>query len=635
MELLPISSSQKKYYLRNDGDVATFQNDSNLPKLPVPTLELTLRRYLSSVEPLVSSEEYLHARKFVEEFLIDGSGNCLQSLLVKKMKNENSWIDEWWLRYAYLKFRSPLMPLLNTAGPFGSNNPGGAWPVPVENGEHFKYVSHFVYQLMLFWKALRTQQLRADESKSGTKFSMHQFRKLFNTTRIPMTGEDRIQALWQTEDEGSVPTHAIAMRNGHIFRFEPINDATGLPRSTTEIEWMLRKVCELADSQPEGPGIGALTRDFRDTWADNRHYLMSLGPLNRKSLDTIETAMMVVVLDKAAPKSDSECCSLIMAGDPSNRWADKSLSVIVFENGRGGVNSDHSPMDAMVNVVMSHWIDLGVSETFKEASKWEERANNNAPSKPHLLPWIVDDNLRKAIQAATNVAKDYGDNLIVRRKPFLSFGKDALTKVKVNPDTFVQMAIQLAYYRLHKKPGATYETATTRKFRHGRTETVRSCSKELVEFCKLMTCNKPMTSISEKKASLTAAIKKHNELMSAAKNGQGCDRHLFALYTAALEEGLPIPRLFEDPCFEKSGGNGNFVLSTSTCGYTGMSGGTAAMCTDGYGCFYNFESKKIWLWITAFRKSYETSVEKFTHKLEAALLELHDLLNSNQSSSKL
>ena len=28
----------------------------------------------------------------------------------------------------------------------------------------------------------------------------------------------------------------------------------------------------------------------------------------------------------------------------------------MFENGHGGVNSDHSPFDAMVNVVMSHFI---------------------------------------------------------------------------------------------------------------------------------------------------------------------------------------------------------------------------------------------------------------------------------------
>ena len=33
------------------------------------------------------------------------------------------------------------------------------------------------------------------------------------------------------------------------------------------------------------------------------------------------------------------------------RWADKSYTVVMFDNGSGGVNSDHTPFDAMVNVV--------------------------------------------------------------------------------------------------------------------------------------------------------------------------------------------------------------------------------------------------------------------------------------------
>ena len=49
--------------------------------------------------------------------------------------------------------------------------------------------------------------------------------------------------------------------------------------------------------------------------------------------------------------------------------------------------------------------------------------------------------------------------------------------------------------------------------------------------------------------------------------------------------------MFTDPAYAKSGGGGNFLLSTSTSGYTGMSGGTAAMVPDGYGCFYNFETE--------------------------------------------
>ena len=115
--------------------------------------------------------------------------------------------------------------------------------------------------------------------------------------------------------------------------------------------------------------------------------------------------------------------------------------------------------------------------------------------------------------------------------------------------------------------------------------------------------------------------------MEEAKIGQGIDRHLFGLAVAARENGIKVseqelyrnvlhfriytiansyyctcrdietlfsqvPALFSDPSFSLSGGGGNFVLSTSTSGYSGMSGGAAAMTRDGYGAFYNFESEQ-------------------------------------------
>ena len=51
------------------------------------------------------------------------------------------------------------------------------------------------------------------------------------------------------------------------------------------------------------------------------------------------------------------------------------------------------------------------------------------------------------------LCKQVGNQLILKRTIFEDFGKDALVAAKVNPDTFVQMCIQLAYIKLHKKPG--------------------------------------------------------------------------------------------------------------------------------------------------------------------------------------
>lgn len=48
---------------------------------------------------------------------------------------------------------------------------------------------------------------------------------------------------------------------------------------------------------------------------------------------------------------------------------------------------------------------------------------------------------------------------------------------RLSPDAFVQLAMQLAWYRTQGTFTATYETALTRMFLHGRTETIRTLSK--------------------------------------------------------------------------------------------------------------------------------------------------------------
>lgn len=66
--------------------------------------------------------------------------------------------------------------------------------------------------------------------------------------------------------------------------------------------------------------------------------------------------------------------------------------------------------------------------------------------------------------------------------------EDIKQHVHIHPDTFFQMCLQLAYFRAHgNKPASTYETATTRRFYRGRTETLRTCSPEVVKWCRAVT----------------------------------------------------------------------------------------------------------------------------------------------------
>ena len=53
---------------------------------------------------------------------------------------------------------------------------------------------------------------------------------------------------------------------------------------------------------------------------------------------------------------------------------------------------------------------------------------------------------------------------------------------RLSPDAYIQMAMQLAWYRTQGSFTATYETALTRMFKNGRTETIRTLTAESREW---------------------------------------------------------------------------------------------------------------------------------------------------------
>lgn len=99
------------------------------------------------------------------------------------------------------------------------------------------------------------------------------------------------------------------------------------------------------------------------------------------------------------------------------------------------------------------------------------------------------------------------DDLEMNCFAYTDYGKRFVKEQKLSPDSYIQMAQQLAFYRLHKVPGAHYESASTRRFLHGRTETIRSCSVESVRFAQKML--NPKASGSDRILALKDAIVSH------------------------------------------------------------------------------------------------------------------------------
>lgn len=59
--------------------------------------------------------------------------------------------------------------------------------------------------------------------------------------------------------------------------------------------------------------------------------------------------------------------------------------------------------------------------------------------------------------------------------------RDTIKKASLSPDSVMQLAIQLAFYKTFKQFVPTYESSSTAAFKKGRTECIRSATRSTKE----------------------------------------------------------------------------------------------------------------------------------------------------------
>jgi carnitine O-acetyltransferase len=212
------------------------------------------------------------------------------------------------------------------------------------------------------------------------------------------------------------------------------------------------------------------------------------------------------------------------------------------------------------------------------------------------------------------------------------------TTAGYSPDAYVQMAIQVASYRLFgNQQVATYESSQVRPFRHGRTETTRTVSPASHAFCIAMNGRyksfgrrTAMIRSEEEKATLRKllqeAITSHVQYSRLASQAQGVDRHIFGLSMIAQEEGQPLPDLFLDTLHVRAK---EWRISTSTL--PGTAPGFGPVCEMGVGIGYDIRSHSCIFSVTSLKRHDWT--ESLCHFLEEALIEIKEL-SANDIDSK-
>jgi carnitine O-acetyltransferase len=242
---------------------------------------------------------------------------------------------------------------------------------------------------------------------------------------------------------------------------------------------------------------------------------------------------------------------------------------------------------------------------------------------------------------AKNDYNELVNNNALHVQSFQGYGSTFMKEAGFSPDAYVQMAIQIATYRLWGEQGGTYEATQVRPFLHGRTETTRSVSMEsaalVQKFGRCPANDETDTTIRKEKLNLLhSAVKAHVKYIQDASQANGVDRHLLGL-SMCIKDGETLPELYNDPVFQRAK---RWRVSTSHLTHPKFDGwGYGQVVPDGVGLAYSIHPRHCMFNITALKHTGWT--DKLSQLLEESLLELRTLIevdtieSSSQMKSKL
>ncbi|PKX94135.1 choline/carnitine O-acyltransferase [Aspergillus novofumigatus IBT 16806] len=639
----------------------TFANQDSLPKLPIPDLESTCKKYLEALSALQTPREQEETKAAVQEFL-KTDGPILQEKLKNYASSKTSYIEQ----FSVVLNLNPFFLLEDD-------------PTPARNNQVTRAAS-LVMSALSFVRAVRREELPPDTVR-GTPLCMYQYSRLFGTARLPTENGCII-----SQDPHA--KHIVVLCRGQFYWFDVLDDNNDLIMSEKDIAVNLQVIIGDAEQTPVQEAakgaLGVLSTENRKVWSGLRDILTKdEGSNNSECLNIVDTALFALCLDDTEPENTSQLCANMLCGTSevvrgvqvgtcTNRWYDK-LQIIVCKNGSAGINFEHTGVDG-------HTVLRFASDVYTDTIlRFAKTINGQAPS---LWATASPDPSKRDPGALAIIALRFAEShladLLQQHEfavlDFEGYGKNFITSMGFSPDAFVQMAFQAAYYGLYGRVENTYEPAMTKFFLHGRTEAIRTVTNECVDFVKTFWGDNPAE---QKVNALRKATEKHTAITKECSKGQGQDRHLYALYcvwqrsfdegspsagnsveggsngysspvengsaidspktsSSMSEDGLssngysyrgirtlpPTPAIFSDPGWDKIN---NTILSTSNCGNPSLRHfGFGPTSADGFGIGYIIKDDSIS--ICASSKHRQTA--RLMQTLESYLYEIRKLLRA-------
>lgn len=509
----------------------TFAAEDHLPRVPLPTLEDSCARFLQWCAPLLTDAEYATTEAAVADLLREGGpGRTLHAALAEydATPGVGSWLDLFWPS-RYLGRRDRIALNANFFFLFRDDT-----VLAASTGASQVERAAGIVTAAVDYKVALDAEAIAPVTQRGQQLSMWQNKYLFSETRIPGAQQDSVRMPYSAESPGpSDARHIVVFFRGSMFRMDVIGP-DGAPHSFEDIAVGLRAVLKAgARSTSTDASVGQLTTKARASWAAARQELRG-EPANVAALDTIETALFCLCLEDFIPRDTTHACDQLLHGDSANRWFDKSVSFIVFGDGRAGINIEHCGLDGTTI--------LSFTDALLETSVADHAARSGA--QPQGLPaiepieFVLDAAQRADIAAAGADFARYAAENATTAVSFENFGTARAKALGISPDAFAQLSYQLAHRRSKGITGATYESIATRQYRNGRTEAMRVVTPEMVEFVDRM--QDPAADAATRLAAARTAASAHVARAKQCQSGAAPEQHLWELEWIQRRRGAEL-----------------------------------------------------------------------------------------------
>ncbi|MDR1193256.1 MAG: choline/carnitine O-acyltransferase [Peptococcaceae bacterium] len=274
--------------------------------------------------------------------------------------------------------------------------------------------------------------------------------------------------------------------------------------------------------------------------------------------------------DGGACSASSGACpaAALLGGDPANRWFERSLQIIALPNGELGLNIEHSGCDASIWIYLTgQALRLARQAAADQAAPTPAPAAQAAPTpaapapaaqsapapapaalaataptpvaqaaaptptrrppSPQHLAWDIPADLAADLAAARRDFLRLTADLSVAQRTIPALARNILKETGHSPDSVLQIACQMAYYRLTGAFRSVYEAISTRGFYQGRTECARPCTEESQAF--VLAWAEGKTADSALRELFSQAVKAHQAGIRRGQGGLGPERHMAGL----------------------------------------------------------------------------------------------------------